>query len=70
MKYFSGSHNSSKNLRPPDLYEYFVDNFWFESADLENQKIYVVNNPIPYGGPTVLRGAFARAAKWMWTRSG
>ena len=30
---------------------------------------YVVNNQIPYGGPTLLRGAFARAAKWMWTRS-
>ena len=25
--------------RPPDLYEYFLDNFWFEAADLENQKI-------------------------------
>jgi len=43
MKYFSGSHNRSKNLRPPDLYEYFVDNFWFESANLENQKI---NEPL------------------------
>ena len=43
MKYFSASHNKSKNLRPPDLYEYFVDNFWFESADLENQKI---NEPL------------------------
>jgi len=43
MKYFCTSHNRSKNLRPPDLYEYFVDNFWFESADLENQKI---NEPL------------------------
>lgn len=43
MKYFSGSHNRSKNLRPPDLYEYFVDNFWFESADLENQ---IINDPL------------------------
>ncbi len=25
--------------RPPDLYEYFLDNFWFKSVDLENQKI-------------------------------
>jgi gamma-glutamylputrescine oxidase len=25
--------------RPPDLYEYFLDNFWFETVDLENQKI-------------------------------
>jgi glycine/D-amino acid oxidase-like deaminating enzyme len=43
MKYFSRSHNRSKNLRPPDLYEYFVDNFWFNAADLENQKI---NEPL------------------------
>jgi glycine/D-amino acid oxidase-like deaminating enzyme len=25
--------------RPPDLYEYFVDNFWFKEADLENQEV-------------------------------
>jgi glycine/D-amino acid oxidase-like deaminating enzyme len=25
--------------RPPDLYEYFLDNFWFETADLEHQQI-------------------------------
>ncbi len=43
MKYFSSSHNRSKNLRPPDLYEYFVDNFWFKASDLENQKI---NEPL------------------------
>jgi len=43
MKYFSASHNRGQNLRPPDLYEYFVDNFWFKAADLENQKI---NEPL------------------------
>jgi glycine/D-amino acid oxidase-like deaminating enzyme len=43
MKYFSRSHNRSENLRPPDLYEFFVDNFWFKAADLENQKI---NEPL------------------------
>lgn len=43
MKYFSHSHNRSKNLRPPDLYEYYVDNFWFKTIDLENQKI---NEPL------------------------
>ncbi len=43
MKYFSSRYNSSKNLRPPDLYEYFVDNFWFETIDLEHQKI---NEPL------------------------
>lgn len=30
-------------MRPPDLYEYFVDNFWFKTIDLENQKI---NDPL------------------------
>ncbi len=29
--------------RAPDLYEYFVDNFWFKAADLENQEI---NEPL------------------------
>ena len=29
--------------RPPDLYEYFLDNFWFEAADLEHQEI---NTPL------------------------
>ena len=43
MKYFSHTHNRGKNLRPPDIYEYFVDNFWFTAADLENQKI---NEPL------------------------
>jgi gamma-glutamylputrescine oxidase len=43
MKYFSHTHNRSKYLRPPDLYEYFVDNFWFKVADLENQ---VINEPL------------------------
>lgn len=43
MKYFSRFHNRGQNLRPPDLYEYFVDNFWFKSVDLENQKI---NEPL------------------------
>jgi hypothetical protein len=43
MKYFSSKHNRGRNLRSPDLYEYFVDNFWFETIDLENQKI---NEPL------------------------
>ena len=43
MKYFSRFHNRGQNLRPPDLYEYFVDNFWFKTIDLENQKI---NEPL------------------------
>lgn len=29
--------------RPPQLYEYFLDNFWFEAANLEEQEI---NNPL------------------------
>ncbi|MBE9523841.1 MAG: FAD-dependent oxidoreductase, partial [Chloroflexi bacterium] len=33
-------------MRPPDLYEYFVDNFWFKAADLENQPI---NEPLRGG---------------------
>jgi glycine/D-amino acid oxidase-like deaminating enzyme len=29
--------------KPPELYEYFLDNFWFETADLERQ---VINAPL------------------------
>jgi len=43
MKYFSRSHNRGKNLRPPDLYEYYVDNYWFKAAGLEDQ---VINQPL------------------------
>lgn len=43
MRYFSQSSNKNKSLRPPDLYEYSVDNFWFKSVDLENQEI---NEPL------------------------
>jgi glycine/D-amino acid oxidase-like deaminating enzyme len=43
MKYFSKRHNKGKSLRPPDLYEYFVDNFWFKTIDFENIKI---NEPL------------------------
>lgn len=43
MKYISRSHNNKKNLRPPDLYEYFIDNFWFESVDLKDQNL---NSPL------------------------
>jgi NADPH-dependent 2,4-dienoyl-CoA reductase/sulfur reductase-like enzyme len=43
MIYFSQSFSRGQNLRPPDLYEYFVDSFWFAAAGLENQKI---NEPL------------------------
>jgi glycine/D-amino acid oxidase-like deaminating enzyme len=43
VRSFSPSPSRSPNLRPPDLYEYFVDNFWFKAADLESQTI---NEPL------------------------
>jgi len=43
VKYFSPIYKPGKNLRPPDLYEYFVDNFWFKAAGLEDQSI---NEPL------------------------
>jgi len=39
---FSASPRT-KRLRPPDLYEYSIDNFWFKAAGLEDQKI---NEPL------------------------
>ena len=43
MKYFSPIYKPGKNLRPPDLYEYSLDNFWFKAAGLEDQAI---NEPL------------------------
>lgn len=35
MKYFSGSVGRRSRLRPPDLYEYSIDNYWFRSVGFE-----------------------------------
>ena len=43
MKVFPQGRTGSQSLRPPDLYEYFIDNYWFKTVDLENQKI---NEPL------------------------
>ncbi len=43
MEYFSRRTSSGKNLRPSDLYEYSIDNFWFKAANLENETI---NEPL------------------------
>jgi glycine/D-amino acid oxidase-like deaminating enzyme len=43
MRYFFNQQRKDRNLRPPDLYEYFVDNHWFKTIDLDNQKI---NEPL------------------------
>ncbi len=40
MKYFSRSHGRRAQLRPPDLYEYSIDNYWFRSVDFENQTVH------------------------------
>ena len=43
MKYFTRSLSGGGQLRPPDLYEYSIDNYWFRSVDFENQPI---NEPL------------------------
>ena len=65
MKYFSRSNSRKQNLRPPDLYEYFVDNYWFKTIDLENQEInaplrgsHTADVVIVGGGFTGLSAAF------------
>jgi glycine/D-amino acid oxidase-like deaminating enzyme len=39
MKNFSPVYTKRQGLKPPELYEYFLDNFWFKAAGLENEKI-------------------------------
>ncbi len=39
MKYFSPKYNLKNNLRPPDLYEFFVDNYWFKTIGIDTMKI-------------------------------
>ena len=39
MKYLSRSRGRRAQLRPPDLYEYSIDNYWFRSVDFETQPI-------------------------------
>jgi len=43
MKNFSPQSTKYRGLKPPALYEYFLDNFWFKSAGLENE---VINEPL------------------------
>ncbi len=43
MKYFSPQSTRYQGLKPPELYEYFLDNFWFKAAGLENERI---NEPL------------------------
>ena len=71
MRYFSRSHNRSQNLRPPDLYEYFVDNFWFEGTDLENRKITEsLLGSHKAGAASSPRVFMAEVSSWWWKTGG
>ncbi len=43
MKNFSPQSTKRIGLKPPELYEYFLDNFWFKAAGLENE---IINEPL------------------------
>ena len=43
MKNFTSISSKREGLKPPELYEYFLDNFWFKAADLENE---MINEPL------------------------
>jgi len=43
MKNFTPVYNKRLGLEPQAIYEYFLDNFWFKTIDLENEKI---NEPL------------------------
>jgi glycine/D-amino acid oxidase-like deaminating enzyme len=43
MKNFTSISNKREGLKPPELYEYFLDNFWFKASGLENE---IINEPL------------------------
>ncbi len=43
MKNFKPVYNKRLGLEPQGIYEYYLDNFWFKSANLESEKI---NEPL------------------------
>ena len=43
MKYFTSTSGKREGLKPPELYEYFLDNFWFKTVSLEND---FINEPL------------------------
>jgi len=43
VKYFRSVYGKREGLKPPELYEYFLDNFWFKTAGLENE---IINEPL------------------------
>ena len=43
MRNFSSVYSRRQGLKPPELYEYFLDNFWFRAAGLENE---IINEPL------------------------
>ncbi len=43
MKNFTSISSKPEGLKPPELYEYFLDNFWFKTVGLENE---MINEPL------------------------
>jgi hypothetical protein len=43
MKYFTPISGKREGLKPPELYEYFLDSFWFKASGLENE---IINEPL------------------------
>jgi glycine/D-amino acid oxidase-like deaminating enzyme len=43
MRNFSPTYSQRQGLKPPELYEYFLDNFWFKPAGLDNE---IINEPL------------------------
>ena len=43
MKNFTPVYKKRLGLKPQAIYEYYLDNFWFKTVNLENEKI---NEPL------------------------
>ena len=72
-KIFAPSPRSHR-LRPPDLYEFSIDNYWFKAVGIESQKItgplrgsHTADIVIVGGGYTGLSSAYNIQQKFFGT---
>lgn len=70
MKYLASLHNQRKILRTPDLYEYFIDNYWFKTNNMENQRINEPLRDSQKADTVIVRGGYTGLSSAYHLRKG